>query len=71
MTPTDPETTGPLEWRPWAEFLCWNLLLLAPFLCWVDGSSVSTDQFVVRSAIVALAACGAVGLRSYALFHRS
>jgi hypothetical protein len=54
----------------WTEFACWTALVLMPFLYWVNGSAVSTDQFVVRSVLVFLAAVGAIGLRSYAWLHR-
>jgi hypothetical protein len=56
----------PQEIRGWAEFCCWTTLALAPFLYWVNGPAVSTDQFVVRTALVVLAAAGAVGLRFFA-----
>lgn len=65
----DAELT-PNEIRHWAEFACWTTLTLAPFLYWVNGPAVSTDQFVVRTALVILAACGAVGLRTYAWLYR-
>jgi hypothetical protein len=58
----------PKEVRGWAEFCCWTALALAPFLYWVNGPAVSRDQFVVRTALVSLAAIGAVGLRAYAWF---
>ena len=47
----------------WAEFACWTALLLAPVLYYVNGPSVSTDQLVVRTVFVVLAACGAIVLR--------
>jgi hypothetical protein len=47
-----------------AEFACWTTLALAPFLYWVNGPAVSTDQFVVRTALVVLAAIGAAVLRT-------
>ena len=47
----------------WSEFACWTMLVLTPFLYWVNGPSVSTDQFVVRTALVILSALGAVILR--------
>jgi len=59
------------ELRYWVEFGCWTTLALAPFLYWVNGPAVSDDQFVVRTALVGLAALGAVGLRTYQLLHRS
>ena len=50
---------------PWflAEFMAWIAVALAPFLTWVNGPSVSTDQFVVRTIFFALAAVTAVSLR--------
>ena len=67
---SEPELT-PGEIRKWAEFCCWTTLCLAPFLYWVNGPAVSTDQFVVRTALVVLAALGALGLRVFAWFNRS
>ncbi|HVA48853.1 MAG TPA: hypothetical protein VNH11_20975 [Pirellulales bacterium] len=60
----------PREVRQWAEFCCWTTLALAPFLYWVNGPAVSTDQFVVRTALVALAAAGAGTLRLFAWRNR-
>jgi hypothetical protein len=57
-----------LSWsdlRYWLEFGCWTVLALVPFLHWVNGPAVSDDQLTVRIVLVVLAACGAVGLRSY------
>lgn len=65
----EPELT-PREIRGWAEFCCWTALALAPFLYWVNDPAVSTDQFVVRTALVVLAACGAIGLRLAAWLGR-
>lgn len=50
---------------PWylGEFCCWTMVVLAPILTWVNGPSVSTDQFVVRTAVFCLALGGGVGLR--------
>jgi hypothetical protein len=47
----------------WVEFACWTVLVLTPFLWWVNGPAVSTDQFVVRTALTVLALVGAVSLR--------
>ncbi|MGO8753331.1 MAG: hypothetical protein ACLQNE_45930 [Thermoguttaceae bacterium] len=51
--------------NPWflAEFSAWTLVALAPFLTWVNGPSVSTDQFVVRTSVFTLALVSAVTLR--------
>ncbi len=50
---------------PWflGEFSCWTMVVLAPILTWINGPSVSTDQFVVRTAVFCLALSGAIGLR--------
>jgi hypothetical protein len=55
---------SPTDLRYWLEFGCWTTLALAPFLYYINGPAVSEDQFVVRTALVVLAACGAVGLRT-------
>ena len=47
----------------WAEFSCWTVLVLCPFLYWINGAAVSTDQFVVRTALVVMSLCGAIALR--------
>jgi hypothetical protein len=64
------EHLSPAEMRSWLEFACWTTLALAPFLYWVNGPAVSTDQFVVRIGLVILAACGALGLRLCAWLQR-
>lgn len=58
------------EIRRWGEFACWTILALAPFLYWINGPAVSTDQLVVRTTLVILAACGAIGLRTAAWLRR-
>ncbi len=57
----EPMTTAVLI--GWLEFGCWTMVALAPFLYWVNGPAVSTDQFVVRTALVTLALTGAVSVR--------
>jgi len=47
----------------WLEFACWTALMLAPVLYYVNGPSVSTDQFVVRTVSTVLSACGAAIFR--------
>lgn len=48
----------------WAEFACWTALALMPFLQWVNGPAVSTDQAVVRTALLLVALGGGVVLRT-------
>jgi hypothetical protein len=74
--PTDenqmPQTKNfsPAEIRYWLEFGCWTTLALVPFLYWVHGPAVSEDQCLVRTALLVVAAFGAIGLRAYNLRHR-
>jgi len=51
------------EMAPWLEFACWFALFLAPILYYVNGPSVSHDQFVVRTGLVVLSGVGGVVLR--------
>ncbi len=67
--PTDDQLT-PEELLGWAEFCCWTALVLAPLIYWLQGPSVSTDQFVVRTGLVVLAAVGAIVLRTLALVRK-
>ena len=66
MTSTNPHADEPLttaEVLGWAELATWTMLVFAPIVYYIHGPSVSTDQRVVRMALVILAACGAVTLR--------
>lgn len=54
----------------WAEFCCWSALAMAPIIYWLQGSSVSNDQFVVRKALVICAAAGGIVLRTRAISRR-
>ena len=47
----------------WLELGCWTMVVLAPFLYWVNGPAVSTDQLVVRSGLVGFALGGGLALR--------
>jgi hypothetical protein len=50
---------------PALEFMCWTVLALAPFLRWVNGPAVSTDQFVTHITVLTIALTGAIALRIY------
>ena len=67
--PDDPNVTAQ-DLRRWLEFACWTTLALAPILRWVNGPAVSADQLLARTALVILAACGALGLRLCAWLRR-
>jgi hypothetical protein len=54
----------------WAEFCAWSALVMTPIIWWLQGPSVSTDQFVVRTGLVVISASVAVGLRGWALVQR-
>ena len=62
--PDDSTKTAAEPLDPWflAEFGCWTAVILAPILTWVNGPAVSTDQFVVRTAVFCLALAGGIGL---------
>lgn len=57
------EQGEPINPRFLAEFCCWTMVGLAPILTWINGPSVSTDQFVVRTTVFVLALIGAIGFR--------
>lgn len=54
----------------WIEFGCWTSLVLYPFLYYVNGPAVSTDQLVVRIALVMLSVLGALVLRIRKIVRR-
>ena len=54
----------------WAEFCAWAALVMTPIIWWLQGPSVSTDQFVVRTGLVVISATVAVGLRGWTLLQR-
>lgn len=58
------------EFLGWAECIAWAALVVAPIIYWLQGPSVSIDQFVVRTAVVVVAALGGLGLRIHALFRK-
>ncbi|MGI6416377.1 MAG: hypothetical protein ACOX1P_11970 [Thermoguttaceae bacterium] len=57
---------------PWflAEFSCWTMVVLAPILTWINGPSVSTDQFVVGTTVFCLALGDGIGLSVTKLLRR-
>jgi hypothetical protein len=58
------------ELLPWAEFCAWSALIMTPIIWWLQGPSVSTDQFVVRTSLVVISAIVGVGLRVRAMVAR-
>jgi hypothetical protein len=50
---------------PLLELMCWTVIVLFPFLRWLNGPAVSTDQFVIQITLVCVAVVGVVGLRIY------
>jgi hypothetical protein len=53
------------ELAPAVEFSCWVVVVLAPFLRWVNGAAVTDDQFVIQVTLFTVALAGAIGLRIY------
>jgi len=54
----------------WIEFGCWSALAMAPVIYWLQGPSVSHDQYVVRIGLVVVAALGGVFLRIRAIVRQ-
>jgi hypothetical protein len=54
----------------WAEFCSWSALVMALIIYWLQGPSVSPDQYVVRTALVVISGLGALSLRGRVLIHR-
>ena len=52
------------------EFMCWTMVALAPFLYWVNGPPVSTDQAVVQTVLVSGALLGGITLRFIKIVRR-
>lgn len=50
---------------PAIEFVCWTVVVLAPFLRLVNGAAVTDDQFVIQAALFTIALIGGIGLRVY------
>jgi hypothetical protein len=57
------DTLEAVDLSPYIEFACWTMMVLFPLLYWVNGPAVSTDQLVVRTALIILAVGGILGSR--------
>jgi hypothetical protein len=65
MNNDESDTLDVAEILYWAEFCAWSALVMTPIIWWLQGASVSTDQFVVRTGLVVISAGTAVGLRGW------
>jgi hypothetical protein len=54
----------------WIEFTCWTGLVLTPLIFWLQGPSVSHDQFVVRLTLFIVVTIGGIGCRVRAIVRR-
>ncbi len=54
----------------WIEFCAWSSLVMTPIIWWLQGPSVSDDQFFVRTGLVVLSATVAIGIRLSVLFRK-
>ena len=61
-TTNEEEPLSTREILGWVELSGWTMVALAPFLYWVNGPAVSTDQFVVRTILVTVAVVGGIGI---------
>lgn len=57
------------EVRGWIEFSAWSALVMTPIIWWLQGPSVSTDQFVMRTALVVISFSVATGMRIFAILQ--
>lgn len=64
---TSDDDIDPTEMRIWIEFSAWCALVMTPIIWWLQGPSVSTDQFVVRTGLVILSAVVGIGMRIWAI----
>jgi len=60
----------PIDLWIMAELGCWFMVVLAPFLTWVNGPPVSADQAVVRTTVFTLALTGGIVLTAKRLLRR-
>lgn len=60
---TEQEELSRAEALRLAEQMAWMIFLMTPIVWWLQGESVSPDQFVVRTSLLVLSGLAAVGLR--------
>lgn len=51
------------EMRSWGEQLCWMVLAMTPVVWWLQGESVSNDQYAIRVTLLVLSAFGGITFR--------
>ena len=64
------DTMSAAETLYWAEFFAWTMLVMTPIIWWLQGPSVSTDQFLVRTSLLLISGMAAIALRIFALWRR-
>lgn len=67
--PTPDDDISLTELRVWGEFGAWCAFVMAPIIWWLQGASVSTDQFVVRTGLIAISFLVGLGLRIWAIMQ--
>ena len=55
------------EFLHWAELCSRSALVMAPVIWWLQGPSVSTDQFAMRVGLIITSLVFVIGLRIYDL----
>ena len=63
----DEEEIDVAEMVYWIEFGAWSAVVMTPMIWWLQGPSVSTDQFVMRTGLVVVSAVTAISLRIWNL----
>jgi hypothetical protein len=56
-----------VDMLPWLELFCWSVLGFVPWLYWINGPAVTTDQAVVQALMISAALIGGVTLRIRAI----
>lgn len=64
------ESSDTLDIGAWVESSFWIVAAITPVFWWLQGESVSTDQFVVRITLEVTSLLGAICLRINAVVRR-
>ncbi len=59
-----------IELAPALEFACWTVVLLAPFLRFINGAAVTNDQWWIQVFLFTSALLSACSLRVYQIIKR-
>jgi len=69
--PDNPDEITFSDISPAIECMCWVVVFLSPFLQWVNGAAMTTDQFCIQMTLFSVALIGVVFLRVVYLMRGS